>query len=251
MVDIPALLELAKSTATQAGERLTEGGLATYSFSEELPREVKSLADTVLEEIILGALSRTGLEILSEERGLVPGTKAGGYRFIVDPLDGTFNFVRNLGPCAVSIALWEANRPVFGVIYDIMKRSLFFGGMNMGAWRDGLKIQVSQTSNVSQAAICTGFPVRFEITGEETWKRFRDRISPFAKVRMFGSASMSLVCVADGCADAYFEDNIMLWDVAAGIALVEGAGGKVLWRGRGGSFALDVHADNGLLEENL
>ena len=251
MVDIPALLELAKSTAVQAGGRLSEAGLAGFSFSEELPREVKSLADTVLENVILETLSGTGVEILSEERGLVPGSLRGGYRFIVDPLDGTFNFVRNLGPCAVSIALWEADRPVFGVLFDIVRKSLLWGGKDLRAWKDGVEIHVSRTGGISHAALCTGFPVRFDFSGDQAWKRFRDRAARFAKVRMFGSAAMSLACVADGCAEAYFEEDIMLWDVAAGIAIVEGAGGRVRWSGKAGSSALDVYADNGRLETGL
>lgn len=247
MVDVPALLELSKSTAVQAGDRLAGAGLAGFSFSEELPREVKSLADTVLEYVVLGALSGTGLEILSEERGLVPGSQPNGYRFIVDPLDGTFNFVKNLGPCAVSIALWEGDRPVFGVIFDIVKKSLFWGGRDLGAWRDGSAIQVSRADNISRAAVCTGFPVRFDFSADQAWERFRERAARFAKVRMFGSAAMSLACVADGSAEAYFEQDIMLWDVAAGIAIVEGAGGRVRWSGKAGSPALDVYADNGRL----
>jgi len=251
MADVLALIELAKSTAVQAGGRLTESGLSGFSFSEELPREVKSLADTVLENVIIDALAGTGLEILSEERGIVPGKHPGGYRFIVDPLDGTFNLVRNLGPCAVSIALWEANRPVFGVIFDIVNKSLFWGGKELGAWKDGGEIQVSRTGDISQAAVCTGFPVRFDLSADQAWKRFRDQAARFAKVRMFGSAAMSLVCVGCGIADAYFEEDIMPWDVAAGIAIVEGAGGRVRWSGKAAASALDVYADNGRLEADL
>ncbi len=247
MADLPALLDLAKAAAEQAGRRLEEAGLDSFSFSEALPREVKSLADTVLEDVILRKLAGTGLEILSEERGLVPGT--GSLRFLVDPLDGTFNFLKKLGPCAVSIALWDANQPVFGVLFDIVGKSLFWGGRTLGAWKDGTPVRVSRVDEVSKAAICTGFPVRFDFSMEDAWGRFRDRVSRFAKVRMIGSAASSLACVADGRAEVYFEENIMLWDVAAGIALVEGAGGKVCWREKEG--ALDVLAHNGCLEMDL
>lgn len=247
MADLPALLDLAKAAAEQAGRRLEEAGLDSFSFSEALPREVKSLADTVLEDVILRKLAGTGLEILSEERGLVPG--AGSLRFLVDPLDGTYNFLKKLGPCAVSIALWDANQPVFGVLFDIVGKSLFWGGRTLGAWKDGTPVRVSRVDEVSKAAICTGFPVRFDFSMEDSWARFRDRVSRFAKVRMIGSAASSLACVADGRAEVYFEENIMLWDVAAGIALVEGAGGKVCWRDKEG--ALDVLAHNGFLEMNL
>jgi len=228
---------------------LEEAGLDSFSFSEALPREVKSLADTVLEDVILRELTGTGLEVLSEERGLVPGSGTETLRFLVDPLDGTFNFLKKLGPCAVSIALWDANQPVFGVLFDIAAKSLFWGGRTLGAWKDGSPVRVSRVNEVSKAAICTGFPVRFNFSMEDAWGRFRDRVSRFAKVRMIGSAASSLACVADGRAEVYYEENIMLWDVAAGIALVEGAGGKVFWRENEG--ALDVLAHNGCLEINL
>ncbi len=247
MDDVSSLLELCKATAAQAGEGLERAGM-DFSFSKQLPREVKSLADDVLEKIILRALSGTGLEILSEESGLVPGRQTGGFRFIVDPLDGTFNFLKKLGPCAVSIALWQDNRPVFGVIFDIVKKSLFWGGKEIGAWRDGEEVKVSRIGDISQAAICTGFPVRFDFSLNEAWESFRNQVSPFAKVRMLGSAASSLTYVADGRAEAYSEESIMLWDVAAGIAIVEGAGGRVRWTQKEGSSALDVYADNGCLE---
>lgn len=249
MADIPALLELAKSTAVQAGGRLTDAGLTGFSFSEELPREVKSMADGVLEDVILKSLSKSGLDILSEECGLVSGIRPEQFRFIVDPLDGTFNFVRKLGPCAISIALWSADRPLFGVIFDLVNGSLFWGGKELGAWKDGSPIQVSRVSDISRAAICTGFPVRFNFADENAWGSFRDRVTPFAKVRMLGSAASSLACVADGRAEVYYEESIMLWDVAAGIALVEGAGGRVRWREN--ALALDVFAGNGCLEADL
>jgi len=248
MLEPEALLELAKSTALKAGKRLRESAPEGFSFSEEIPKEIKSLADIVLEDVILGSLSATGLEVLSEERGLIPGTRPGNFRFIVDPLDGTFNYVKKLGPCAVSIALWEANRPVFGVVFDLVTHSTYWGGRQLGGWKDDSRIQVSEISGISRAAICTGFPVRFDFSGDEAWGRFRDRVAPFAKVRMLGSAASSLACVADGRAEAYFEENIMLWDVAAGIAIIEGAGGRVRWSGKEGSSALDVQADNGHLE---
>ena len=121
----------------------------------------------------------------------------------------------------------------------------------MSAWRDGEEIKVSRIVDISQAAICTGFPVRFDLSGDGAWENLRNQVSPFAKVRMLGSAAASLACVADGRAEAYSEEGIMLWDVAAGIAIVEGAGGRVRWTQKEGSSALDVYADNGRLESNL
>lgn len=251
MPDISNLLAIAKSAAVEAGGLLSRAGLDRFSYSKELPKEVKSLADEVLDQAILSVLSKTGFGILSEESGYIPGSQPGGHRFIVDPLDGTFNFLKNLGPCAVSIAFWDANKPVFGVVFDIAKKSLFWGGAELGAWRDGDEIRVSDTCKVSEASICTGFPVRFDLSAGNALKAFQERVSEFSKVRMLGSAASSLACVADGRADAYFEEDIMLWDVAAGIAIVEGAGGRVHWESKLGRPGLHVYADNGCLGGHL
>ena len=84
--------------------------------SKRYPREIKARADSALELEILEALQKTGLSILSEESGLIEGQRDPDYLFIVDPLDGTYNFVKDLGPCSISIALWRNARPAFGVV---------------------------------------------------------------------------------------------------------------------------------------
>jgi myo-inositol-1(or 4)-monophosphatase len=228
LLEVNALLELAKSAAMKGGSRLLDNatdGDKNYVHSLDYPREVKAVADAVLEEDILQALASTGLAILSEESGYVPARQESNYWFIVDPLDGTFNFVKGLGPSAVSIALWEEDRPIFGVIYSLAGRKLVWGGPGMGAFADGRRISVSDTSNRTQASICTGFPVRLDISNERTMNDFWNLVTPYAKVRMLGSAAVSLLHVATGAADVYSEQNIMLWDVAAGLAIVSGAGG--------------------------
>lgn len=203
------------------------------------------MADSVLEKDILEALAPLRLPILSEESGYVAGDNDSQYRFIVDPLDGTFNFVKGLGPSAVSIALWKADAPIFGVIYSIGEQQLFWGGASLAAYGGGRRISVSHTSTQAEAAICTGLPVRFDVSNEAVMRDFGRMIAPFAKVRMLGSAAMSLVAVARGAADAYCEHNIMLWDVAAGLAIVEGAGGAVTVKPSDTNEGYTVCASNG------
>lgn len=237
----------------RAGSRILDdsrGELKEYSHAADLPREIKARADVALERDIFDALLPTGIPILSEESGLIAGTREALYRFIVDPLDGTYNFVKGLGECGISIALWKDATPVFGVIFSLTERTLSWGGAGIGAFCDGRKISVSATAERSRAAICTGFPARLDFESDETMRHFWNMVTPFAKVRMLGSAALSLVHVANGSAEAYSERNIMLWDVAAGIALVQGAGGRVRQRERGPEYALDVFADNGLLDES-
>ena len=186
---------------------------------------------------------------MSEESGYIAGLQESRYWFIVDPLDGTFNFVKGLGPCAISIALWQDQKPIFGVIYSLRDRQLFWGGVDRGAYCDGQEILVSDTLSKVKASICTGFPVRFERENDFVLKNFYRRVSHFAKVRMLGSAAMSLVYVAKGTADVYSEQNIMLWDVAAGLAIVKGAGGSVHFHPGTIEHSLNVYASNRFLSE--
>ena len=248
MHDLNELLDLTKEVALKVGTNILEHNdqeYKSYVFSSTYPKEVKALADTIIEKDILKQLTLTGLPILSEESGYLPNKHESGYYFILDPLDGTFNFVKGLGPCAVSIALWDNNKPVFGVIYDLLTKHLIYGGSMFGAYCDGKKIKVSSIENKEEASICTGFPVRFDVKSDETMKGFWNMVRPYAKVRMLGSAAMSLVNVGKGAAEVYSEKNIMLWDVAAGIAIVDGAGGVYKMNEATDKWSYDITASNG------
>jgi myo-inositol-1(or 4)-monophosphatase len=247
VAELGALLDLAKSAAVRAGTQLLESVDAvdrSYVHSAELPREVKAAADLALERDILSALADSQLAVLSEESGYIPSPHPSNRWFIVDPLDGTFNFIKGLGPSGVSIALWEDQKPVFGVIYNLMERQLAWGGAGMGAFIDGRPIAVSDTSTLARASICTGFPVRFDVENDQAMREFCRLVSPYAKVRMIGSAALALLHVARGSADVYMERSIMLWDVAAGIAIVQGAGGAAEFTGTERDWCYDVIASN-------
>jgi myo-inositol-1(or 4)-monophosphatase len=248
--ELHSLLELAKSAGAQAGLRLLDALGAdekSYVYSHEHPREIKAVADTALERDILHTLAPTGLPVLSEEAGYLPSERGGQHWWIVDPLDGTFNFIKGLGPSAVSIALWKGERPIFGVVFDLMERRLFLGGPGIGAYADGRRISVSATSTLAQASICTGFPTRFDVEDISALQSFSRTIKPFAKVRMIGCAAVSLLHVARGSADVYAEQKIMLWDVAAGLAIVEGAGGGSVLTKTHMDWCYDTFASNACL----
>lgn len=252
--EVDELLELSKSIATQAGRRLLDDlgqDHKNYAYSRDNPKEIKALADTMLEKDILRELAPVGFPILSEEAGYIPGRQESKYWFIVDPLDGTFNFVKGLGPSAVSIALWKEHQPVFGVVYNLGDRRLAWGGASIGSYCDGQPISVSRTAVNSQASICTGFPARFDFDISSAMQDFWHMAGSFAKVRMLGSAAVSLVNVAKGAADVYSEQNIMLWDVAAGIAVVEGASGSVHYVPAAIEYSLNVYASNGILSRSI
>jgi myo-inositol-1(or 4)-monophosphatase len=249
MAEYDQLLVTAQEAARKALQALrtfatVEG--RSYQHVANLPREIKSTADYGVERIILDCLAPSKLPILSEEAGVVAGVSEEALRWVVDPLDGTVNFVRGLAPCAVSIALWRGNTPVFGVLAEYPTGALAWGGRSLGAYLDGFPIQVSAMQHASQAVLCTGFPSRFDFdsSGE---RDFWDRARTYGKVRMMGAASLSLLHVARGAADAYAEQDIMIWDVAAGLALVEGAGGLIHMQSGRHLNSTCVFASNGLL----
>jgi myo-inositol-1(or 4)-monophosphatase len=248
MVEYDQLLVIAQNAARKAIQVLvtTDNSLSSYRFDDDLPREMKSAIDCRLEEAVLDCLKLTEIPILSEESGEHVGSYNVGLRWIIDPLDGTVNFIRGIAPCAVSIALWLNNTPVFGVISEYPSCRLAWGGQSFGSFVDGMPIRVSTIKEKNKAIICTGFSSRFDFS-RDSIAIFLEMASSYAKVRMLGAASLSLLHVAKGSADAYSEQDVMIWDVAAGLAIVEGAGGCI--RVLPGKFpnSHNIFADNNLI----
>lgn len=245
MSESAELLELAKCIVGEAANDFLSrdrGYLSQVSGSELGGREVKLVADAALESSLLDRLLPTGVTVLSEETGLIRQGADNTLRWIIDPLDGSVNYLRGIGPSALSVALWRDDTPLFGVLFRLDERSLAWGGNEMGAWIDDRPIHVSSKSRIDQAMLCTGIPARFPIHDAAAVSDYFLKIAKFAKVRMLGSAACSLLMVARGAADAYFEDQIMLWDVAAGLAIVEGAGGNCWVRARETEFGRSVVA---------
>ncbi len=251
--ELVVLLELSKDVAHTALEKLAEldkQDFKDYSFDSSIPREVKAKADTIIEKIILDKLTLTGLDILSEEVGLLAGNNNSLLRFIIDPIDGTVNFVRGIADCSICIALYDGDKPLFGVIASYPNGNIAWGGVGMGAFLEGRKLEVSNIKRPEEGVLCTGLPSRFKFY-EQSFSSQMKLMSKFGKTRMLGSASQSLLQVAKGSAECYSEQNIMLWDVAAGIAIVEGAGGRVkMIKSVESDGSLNVTVDNGLITIN-
>lgn len=249
MDECKELLNIARDSAHTALHTLAAMATVSpeYSFQEDVPREVKTGADRILEAEILRMLIPTGLPVLSEEAGELSGTSNSDLRWIVDPLDGTINYVHGVAPCAVSIALYQGDLPIFGVIGEFPSLKMAWGGPSVGAYFEGNPISVSSISEKNKAILCTGFPARFDFDGQNAL-HFMKRASSYGKVRMLGSAALSLLRVANGSADAYIEQDVMLWDVAAGLALVQGAGGRFSMAPGMYNHSCNIFADNGILQ---
>lgn len=226
--DIHGLVVLTTTLVEKVGKKFVRANAASAKNVVDLQiggRELKLEADTILEKSLLRELKKTGLAILSEETGFIPGTRLRNLMWIVDPLDGSYNFSRNLGPSMISVALWQKNEPLFGVLFNLTTKQMIFGGPRIGTHIGDTPVTVSDRTERGQATLTTGFPSRFPVENAKAVSEFASILTSFGKVRMIGSAASSLALVATGAADVYAEHNIMFWDVAAGLAIVNGAGG--------------------------
>lgn len=224
MQDLQELLTIAEFAAARAGAALKAHRSAWSGVQSEEGREVKVDADKRAEAMIIETLQRLApLPILSEEAGWVEG--APGERvWAVDPLDGSVNYILGYPHCAVSIALLERGAPVLGVVDCFAVGERFTGLVGQGAWRDGAAIKPSAVIEPARGVLCTGIPARAR-TDAAAMAALTADLMAWRKVRMIGSAAVALAYVADGRADAYRESGSMIWDVAAGVALVRAAGG--------------------------
>lgn len=245
MEDLKDLLKLAEAAAAAAGEALLANRAGWGVIEAEQGREVKIGADTRAEELVLAAIARDSeFPIISEEAGWARAMHRGD-RFVwaIDPLDGSVNYLRGYPHCAVSIALLDQGKPVLGVVDCFVTRERFSGALGHGAWLNGAPMRVSTIENPARGILQTGVPSR---ASAESMKLFEERLRTWQKVRMIGSAATALAYVAAGRAEAYRESGSMIWDVAAGCALVEAAGGKVRIEGPALDQPLEVGASNGV-----
>ncbi len=243
--DPESALKVAVKAAQRAGNFLQKAQKSEVIIDKNSRRDVKLAVDRQSERIIIEELSqKSDFSILTEERGILLEKERGQrFRWVVDPLDGSLNFLNHIPLCCVSIALWQENEPVLGVIYDFNREEIFTGIVGRGAWLNNIPLQVSAAPMAEQAILCTGFPVATDFSSQALL-RFVDQIRVYKKIRLFGSAALSLAYVAAGKTDAYFEKDIKLWDVAAGMAIVKAAGGEFICTEHNKKYMLSLFAGN-------
>jgi len=250
--DLDALLEDAIAAA-----RLAQGIHRYYQargFTTESKTVLSDLvteADREAEAAVRRFLSERYPEFafLGEEEGQ---SGAGAYRWIVDPLDGTVNFAHRFPMYAVSVALARGDEVLVGVVLDSAHDELFTAVRGGGAYLNGARIRVSKTRELKRSLLATGFPYDVDRVPEAV-EYFRRVISLGIPVRRPGAAALDLAYVAAGRIDGFWEMKLNPWDVAAGVLLVQEAGGQVTdFEGR--PFALEspfIIATNGLIHESL
>ncbi len=246
MKELCSSFNLAKEVAYIAGKFLRKNINSSKNVLLAKGRDIKLEIDLKAEQLIKEHLSKhQSYEILGEETGLT-GT-IGDFYWVVDPLDGTSNYYRNIPISCVSIALMSNLDPILGVIYDFNNDELYSGSIEEKARMNKSTISVSSFQDKKDSTLVTGIPSKTNYTDEE----FKTMISDFQewkKIRMIGSAAMASAYVASGKAEAYKENGIFLWDIAAGAAIVQAAGGKITITDQKSDYRVNAKFTNSKIE---
>lgn len=225
-----ASLNVMITAAQKAGRRLVRdfGEVEQLQVSKKGPSDFVSIADKKAEEIIHEELqkARPDYSFLLEENGEIKG-KDTSNTWIVDPLDGTTNFLHGIPHFAVSIGLVRDNEPFAGVVYNPISDELYTAEKGGGAFLNNRRLRVSGRNRLDEAVFATGIP--YHKSGKEAGflPRLAAVMSVSAGVRRFGAASLDLAYTAAGRYDGFWETGLSAWDIAAGIVIVKEAGGFI------------------------
>ena len=189
------------------------GELEKLQVSQKGPADFVTSADKKVEKIIIEELtkSRKNFSVISEEAGEIKNSDLENF-WIIDPIDGTTNFLHAIPHFAISIALKSKNEIVSGLIFDPIKNEMFYAEKNNGAYFNNKRMRVSKKRNIDECLFATGG---------------KDQIKNNLNIRKSGSAALDMAYVGAGRYDGYFQKNLNIWDIAAGIIIVEEAGGKI------------------------
>ena len=195
------------------------GEIEKLQVSVKGPSDFVSSADTKAEKIIIEELSkaRKNFSIISEESGSI-SKKDKNNVWIIDPIDGTTNFLHGVPHFAISIALKSNNEITSGLIYDPIKDEMFYAEKNIGAFLNNKRIRVSKRKKINECLIAS--------SGNDI-NIINEKIKDKVTIRNSGSAALDMAYVANGRYDAYFQTKLSLWDVAAGIIILKEAGGYI------------------------
>jgi myo-inositol-1(or 4)-monophosphatase len=224
----PSLLGVAMTAAQRGGEVLRRyfRTLEPGQVEEKAQNDLVSAADRESEKVISAYLraQTPDFGLLAEEAGASGG---GSARWVVDPLDGTANFVHAFPHFAVSVALVVEGEVVLGAVYDPMRDETFSAARGVGAWCNGRRLRVTRHQGLSGCFLTTGFPFRAHRLLDVYLRVFHDVFLHVAAIRRPGAAALDLAHTAAGIFDGFFEFCLSSWDIAAGSLLVSEAGGVV------------------------
>jgi myo-inositol-1(or 4)-monophosphatase len=237
------LLNIAIGAARRAGEVIVRSldRVGTLTVSEKNRNDFVSEVDRAAEQVLIAAIRKAYPThgFLAEESGAAPGDE---YTWVIDPLDGTTNFLHGFPQFAVSVACRHRGRAEIGVVLDPLRGELFTAERGAGTQLDGRRLRVSQRAGLEGALVGTGFPFRENRRWLKPYLGMLERVmESTAGVRRPGAASLDLAYVAAGRLDAFWEVGLSPWDTAAGNLLITEAGGRV------GNLAGEEYRDGGHL----
>jgi myo-inositol-1(or 4)-monophosphatase len=225
-----ALLKVMSDAARKAARDLNRdfGELAELQVAKKAPADFVSAADLKAEQTIFEMLTkaRPGYGFLGEERGMIEGTDK-THTWIVDPLDGTTNFLHAIPHFAINIALKREGAIVAAVTYNPVTNELFWAEKGKGAFVNDKRLRVAARTRLDESVIATGIPFLGHGQHATFLKELHQISQRVAGVRRFGSAALDLAWVAAGRYDGFWERDLQDWDICAGLLLVTEAGGRV------------------------
>jgi len=224
------MLETAKQIALEAGALLREGQEKGFSLERKSTSiDLVTEYDTMAEKLVVSTLEKAYPDhgIVAEEGSSRECRSAQGYRWYVDPLDGTNNFAHLIPHFSVSIALFKADQPEVGVVYDPMRRELFWAQRGQGAFLNGKALRVSSAEKVGDSILSSGFPYDRHNSEVDNLSQMGAFLKKCQGFRRFGSCALDLCYLAAGRYDGFWEFKLSPWDVAAGVLLATEAGGTV------------------------
>ncbi|MCR6630720.1 MAG: inositol monophosphatase [Magnetospirillum sp.] len=230
MIVRSAILNVMMGAARKAGRGMVRdfGEVEKLQVSMKGTSDFVTSADLQAEKVLRQELkkARPGFGFLLEEGGEVAGEDK-SHRWIIDPIDGTTNFIHGIPHFAISIGLERDGELIAGVVYEPISDSMFHGEKGGGAYLNDWRLRVSARRKLEDAVLTTGIPHRGRPGQEVFIKELVAVMEATAGVRRFGSAALDLAYVAAGRCDGYWEHGLKPWDIAAGIVLVREAGGYV------------------------
>jgi len=230
------------------------GEIEKLQVSLKGPGNFVTVADIKVEKILIEALqkARPNYSILSEEIGEIDNDKS--FKWIIDPIDGTANFLHGIPHFAISVGLEQNKEIICGIIYDPIKDEMFIAEKGNGAYLNNQRIRVSSRSKLKDCIIFTGGPKQSSKDKELALKEYNNFSSKvLIPIRKLGSAALDMAYVAAGRCDGYWQRNLNYWDVAAGIILVKEAGGYVTDFNGGNEYIQNktILANNSKISEEM
>jgi len=248
--------KILKKIVKEAGEIVKSGYAKNIVADKKSATELVTKYDKEVEAFLIEKIAPiySDYEIVGEES--FKGGKLPKKAIYIDPIDGTTNFVHKIPHLGISIGIWENNEPKEGIVYNPILNEFYTAQKGKGAFLNGNKIKVTNENNLQNSIIATGFPyVKHEMGKEYYWvvESFKNLLPKIRDIRRLGAAAIDLCYLAQGKVNGFYEVNLQSWDVAAGLLIVQEAGGQIS-NIYGAKYSLEnkiIVASNGKIHNKL